>query len=80
MSVGELGSGGGESNWLASVEVILSRRGNGGRGAGKVCAGEGGRCKERIEFGQNIQGLNIWGLRWAGVSSGQLDEKVPVSN
>ena len=65
---------------MASVEIILSRRGNGGRGAGKVCAGEGGRWKERIEFGQNIQGLNIWGLRWAGLSSGQLDEKIPVSN
>lgn len=80
MSVGELGSGGGESNWLGSVEVILSRRGNGGRGASTVCAGEGGRCEERIEFGQNIQGLNIWGLRWAGASSAQLDEKVPVIN
>ena len=69
----------GESNWLGSVEVILSR-GNGGRGAGKVCAGKGGRCKKRVEFGQNIQRLNIWGLRWAGMSSGQLDEKVPVIN
>lgn len=57
MSVGELGSGGGESNWLGSVEVILSRRGNGGRGASTVCAGEGGRCEERIEFGKIFRGL-----------------------
>lgn len=77
--VGELGSGG-ESRTGWGVWRLFCLEGNGGRGVGKVCAGEGGRCKKRVEFWQNIQRLNIWGLRWAGVSSGQLDEKVPVIN
>lgn len=30
-----------------------------------------------MEFGENIQGLSIWGLRWRLVTSGRLDTERP---
>lgn len=34
-------------------------------------------CKGTMEFSENIQGLNIWGLRWRRMTSGQLDSERP---
>lgn len=34
-------------------------------------------CKGTMEFGGNIQRLNIWGLRWRLMTSGQLDTERP---
>lgn len=32
-----------------------------------------------MEFGENIQGLSIWGLRWRLVTSGRLDTERPCA-
>lgn len=34
---------------------------------------QAGVCQGRVEFGESIQGLNIWALRWKLMTSGQLD-------
>lgn len=33
---------------------------------------EAGVCKRTMEFSENIQGLNIWGLRWRRMTSGAV--------
>lgn len=40
---------------------------------------EAGVCNGRVGFGENIQGLNIWGLRWRLMTSEQLDTERPCN-